>query len=81
MASGEGQRFFPNLRTERCWAKNSGGLMLQKKVTDGARLLPGPLLPEYPQFQSVGELGFARSRQHKMDFTRAVAAAEWSSWP
>lgn len=47
---GERQYFFPNLRTERCGAKNSGGLMLQKKIADGPRLPPGPFLPEYSEF-------------------------------
>ena len=56
---GKDQGLLPDLRGERLGAKNPGGLMLQKKLVDQSCLPSSPFLPEYPQFESVGELRFA----------------------
>jgi len=59
ITSGKELRLLPNLRGERLGAKDPGGLMLQKKLVDRSCLPLPPLLTEYSQFKSVGELCFA----------------------
>src|SRR5436309_3861066 len=59
------QRLFPDLGTNRLYAKHTHSLMLLEDLVDGPSLGPCPLFSEHSQLDGVGEFRLAKRGEEK----------------